>query len=99
MHLLDGDAEKQKLLKEMSASLGLENVPAPDRITKYGTSSCGKYMYLASNSGFYLMDASTDVILASVPEAYGVQNFEELALGMIAISTWTGTKLYKFCDE
>jgi hypothetical protein len=53
---------------------------------------------LASESGFYLIDASTGNLLASVPEKYGVQNFEELAPGLIAIATWSGVKLYRFCD-
>jgi hypothetical protein len=98
MHLFDGNTEKQKHLKEVSASLGLEHISAPDYITKYELSSCGKYIYLASESGFYLIDASTGDILASVPEKYGVQNFEELAQGAIAIGTWSGVKLYQFFD-
>lgn len=98
MHLFDGDAKKQNRLKEISASLGLENISAPDYITKRDTSSCGKYIYLASESGFYLINEKTGDILASVPEEYGVQNFEELAPGFIATATWTGVKLYKLCD-
>ena len=99
MNLFDGDAEKQNRLKEISASLGLENISAPDYITKYETSSCGKYIYLASESGFYLINERTGDILASLPEEYGVQNFEELAPGFIAIATWAGVKLYKLCDQ
>jgi hypothetical protein len=98
MSLFDGDAEKQTHIKELSASLGLENITAADYITKHRSSSCGKYVYLASESGFYLIDASTGNLLASVPEKYGVQNFEELAPGLIAIATWSGVKLYRFCD-
>lgn len=99
MHLLDGDAEKQKHLKEVSAALGMESISAPDSIKKYKPSSCGSYIYLASESGFYLLDAGTEDILATIPEEYGVQNFEELAPGLIAIATWTGVKLYKLCDR
>jgi len=98
MHLFDGDAEKQKKLLEMSASLGLENVSAPDYITKHELSSCGRYIYLASESGFYLLNASTGDVLATVPEKYGVQNFEELDPGLIAIATWNGVKLYKLSN-
>lgn len=99
MHLFDGDTEKQKRLKEISVTLGLENISSPDYITKCETSSCGEYIYLASESGFYLIDESTGDILASVSEEYGVQNFEELAPGFIAIATWTGVKLYKLCGQ
>lgn len=98
-HLFDGDTEKQNRLKEVSAALGLENISATDYITKYALSSCGKYIYIASESGFYLTDEKTGDVLASVPEEYGVQNFEELAPGLIAIATWSGVKLYSFCDE
>lgn len=98
LHLFDGDAEKQKRINEISASLGLENISAPDYIAKNELSSCGKYNYLVSESGFYLLDANTGDILATVPEEYGVQNFEELAPGLIAIATWSGVKLYRFCD-
>ena len=99
MPLADGDAAKQTYIKETAASFQLENISAPDRITKYGTSSCGKYIYLASESGFYLIDESIGDILASVSEEYGVQNFEEIAPGLIAIATWTGVKLYSFCGK
>ena len=99
IHLFDGDTEKQNRLKEVSKSLGLEDISAPDYITKHEFSSCGTYIYLASESGFYLLDASTEDILATVSEEYGVQNFKELALGFIAIATWTGVKLYKLCDQ
>lgn len=99
MHLFDGDTEKQNRLKEVSKSLGLEDISAPDYITKHELSSCGSHIYLASESGFYLLDAGTGDILATVPEEYGVQNFEEIDPGFIAIATWTGVKLYKLCDR
>ena len=99
IHLFDGDTEKQNRLKEVSASLGLEDISAPDYITKHEFSSCGTYIYLASESGFYLLDASTGDILATVPEEYGVQNFQEIDPGLIAIATWTGVKLYKLCNQ
>lgn len=93
IHLYDGDPEKQNRLKE--TSLGLEYITAPDYITKYQRSSCGRYFYLASKSGLHILDAVTEDILATVTEEFGVQNFEELAPGLIAIATWSGVKLYK----
>lgn len=33
------------------------------------------------------------------PEEYGVQNFEEIDPGLIAIATWTGVKLYRLCNS
>lgn len=97
-HLADGDTQKQKQLKEISESLGLENISASDEIAKYAPSSCGTYIYLASESGFYLLDAGTGDIVASVLERYGVHNFEEFAPQMIAIATWSGVKLYQVCN-
>lgn len=95
MHLVKDDAEAQKKLKEISESLGLEEISEPDFINKREESSCGNYIYLASQSGFYLLDANTGNILASVPERFGVQSFEELAPGVLAITTWRGVKLYQ----
>ena len=94
-----GNGEQQKQLKEFSAALGLEHISAPDRIAKRSVSLCGSYIYLASQSGFYLQDAHTEAVLASVPEEYGVQNVEELAPGLIAIATWTGVKIYRLCED
>ena len=99
MHLCDGDTEKQKQLKELSNAYGMENVSAPDNILKYASSSDGSYTYLASDSGFYLLDGVTGDVLASVPEAFGVQNFEEISPELIAIATWSGVKLYQLSNQ
>ncbi len=72
---------------------------ALDDITKAEMSSCGSYRYLAAQNGFYLLDANTGAILASVPEEYGIQNFAELNPGLLAIATWTGVKLYRLCNS
>ena len=100
-HLADDNTEMQDLRKELFALFGLtdvsvpETVSVPDSITKLETSSCGRYLYLASRSGFYLLDTNTGAILASVPEEWGVQNFAEFAPGLIALATWSGVKLYR----
>ena len=97
-HLLAEEESRQRL-KELSTSLHLENISARDYINKYALSSCGKYIHLASQSGFYLLDAATGKILAAVPETYGVQNFEELSSDTIAVATWSGVKLYRLCGQ
>lgn len=96
--LFEGDVQAQNEMKALSESLGLENIPAPDSINKYEKSSCGKYIYLASQSGFYLLDADTAELLGSVPVEYGVQNVVELAPGMIGLATWSGVKVYRLLD-
>ncbi len=97
MHLFD--MEKQNRLKELSNAYGMENISAPDNILKCAPSSDGSYTYLASDSGFYLLDGVTGDVLAAVPETYGVQNFEEISTEMIAIATWSGVKLYQLSNQ
>ncbi len=95
-HLCDSDTEKQNKMEAIFAALEPKEVSTPDVIEKYAVSNCGNYIYLASKSGFYLLDATTGDILATVLEKYGVQNFEELVSGVIALSTWSGVKIYSF---
>ncbi len=70
-----------------------------DAITKYALSQCGKYIFMSTNAGFYLLDASTQQLLSFIPEEYGVQNFEQLEPDVIALATWSGVKLYRMIDE
>ena len=99
-HLFDEATESQNLRNESFAAFGLADISipntfsAPDRINQIKHSSCGSYHYLASRSGFYLLDAHTGGVLASIPEEWGVQNVKELAPGLIAIATLSGVKLY-----
>ena len=69
-----------------------------DTINKYAMSACGKFMFLACQSGFYLLDASTGAVLASVPEKYGVEDVVQTAPDVIALTTWTGVTLYRLCE-
>ena len=64
-------------------------------IPVYPSVSCQQHLYLASDSGFYLLDAATEQVLATVPERFGVHQVAELAPDLLALSTWTGTKLYQ----
>ena len=75
-----------------------EPIACLDYVTKYDISTCGRYAYLSSQSGFYVLDAKTNDVLASVDETYGVQNFEEIAADVIAIATWSGVKLYRLVE-
>lgn len=70
-----------------------------DAITKYALSQCGKYIFMSTNAGFYLLDASTQQLLSFIPEEYGVQNFEQLEPDVIALATWSGVKLYRMIDD
>lgn len=85
-------------LTTLSTSLGLDNVFATDSINKYEVSQCGNYYYLASQSGFYLLDAKTHAVLAVIKEEFGVQNFEELSPRVLAMATWHGIRIYKIID-
>ena len=70
-----------------------------DTITKYARSQCGRYIFMSTNAGFYLLDAATKQLLAHIPEEYGVQNFEQLEPDVIALATWGGVRLYRMIDE
>ena len=98
MHSFAENREKQKELKDLSMELGLEDILARDYINKYKPSLCGKYMFLASESGFHVLDANGKEILFAILEKYGVQNFEELSPNIIAIATWHGVKLYELIE-
>lgn len=99
-HLFNEATESQNLRNESFAAFGLADISipntfsVPDRINQIKQSSCGSYHYLASRSGFYLLDAYTGEVLTSIPEEWGVQNVKELAPGLIAIATLSGVKLY-----
>lgn len=81
---------------EFLKEIRYHNLKENDDIQKYAHSSCGNYIYLASKSGFYLIDAKTEELIAYVPEEYGVQNFEQVAPDVIALATWSGVKLYRY---
>ena len=99
-HLFDKATESQNLRNESFAAFGLADISipntfsVPDNIYQIKQSSCGSYHYLASRSGFYLLDAHTGEVLASIPEEWGAQNVKELAPGLVAIATLSGVKLY-----
>ena len=63
-------------------------------VEKYVKSSCGKYLYTATKTGFYVLDSTTKEILAESKEEYGAQNCEELEKDLVAVSTWGGVKIY-----
>ena len=70
-----------------------------DFITKYALSQCGRYIFMSTRAGFYLLDALTKQLLSFIPEEFGVQNFEQLEPDVIALATWRGVKLYRMEDE
>lgn len=76
-----------------------EKAEARDFIAKYARSQCGRYIFMATNAGFYLLDAATKQLLCHIPEEYGVQNFEQLEPDVIALAGWNGVKLYRMTDE
>ena len=88
-------------LNKLFDELGVEDmnsVESGDMVHKYGQSECGRYFWMASESGFYVMDAETSEILAEVPEEYGVRNFEWVAEDVVALATWGGVKLYRLTN-
>lgn len=80
-----------------------EVVPPPlapdDPIQKYALSPRGRYRFFGTKGGFTLTDAKTGDILAHIPEEYGVQNVTPIAPDTVALSTWSGVKLYRMTEE
>ncbi len=70
-----------------------------DTITKYACSQCGKYIFMSTNAGFYLLDALTKQPLTVISEEYGVHHFEQLEPDVIALAASSGVKLYRMIDE
>ena len=88
-------------LNQLFDELGVEDMNSAgseDMVHKYGRSDCGRYLCMASESGFYVMDAETSEILAEVSEEYGVRNFEWVADDVVALATWGGVKLYRLTN-
>ena len=93
-NLFADNPEGMQKVKDMSAAHGFENVPVRDKIAEYRTSSCGRYGYLASESGLHLLDGKTGEVLEFVPEEFGVQHVAETTPDIIAIATWSSVKIY-----
>lgn len=69
-----------------------------DTINQYAVSFFGKYALMATNAGFYVIDAATQQQLAHIPEAYGVHHFEQLEEDVIAAATLHGVMIYRICS-
>ncbi len=67
-------------------------------VEKLAQSSCGKYVYAATENGFYILDSDTKKILAEAEEEHGAQNCEELEKGLVAVATWGGVKIYEIIE-
>lgn len=93
------DSPEMEHIRRICEAGGLEHVPVPDRIQQIEPSPDGRYIYLASQSGFYLMDAGSRALLARVPEEYGVQKITQLAPDLLALTTWHGVRLYRIVEE
>lgn len=90
---------KGKLLEKIDNPFPSGESAYKDSITKHALSQCGRYIFMSTNAGFYLLDADTKQLLAHIPEEYGVQNFEQLEPDVIALAAWDGVKLYRMTDE
>ncbi len=90
--------EFEKNVHDITASFGFDRISFKDRINQVAESSCGKYLYMASASGFYVLNKDGDKVLASVSEKFGATNFTELEPGLIAVANMSTVKLYKICE-
>lgn len=70
-----------------------------DTINKYASSPSGKYVFMATNSGFYVLEAESNQLLTHIPEEYGVHNFELLNENIIAVATLHGVMIYQIVEK
>lgn len=54
---------------------------------------------MATNSGFYVIDAESKQLLVHTPEEYGVHNFELLEETLVAVSTLHGVMIYQIVEK
>ncbi len=96
--LFAGNEEFEEKVHDITAAFGLDRIAFKDDIKQYTVSSCGKYLYMASASGFYVLNKDGNKVLASVSEKFGATNFTELEPGLIAVANMSTVKLYKICE-
>ena len=61
-------------------------------------SSDGKKYYVGTHLGLYVVDAKTREPLKKEAIDYGVHDIAEISPGTIAVSTWTGVKVFETSD-
>lgn len=81
----------QQFLKQAENS----QFPVQDDINKCGVSRKGEYVYLASSSGFYVLEPGTRQVVAEVHEEYGVQNYIEIGEKILALATGQSVKIFQ----
>lgn len=95
-------AEAEEYIPEaqayISADIEGEAVRFPEIVNKYEPSSCGNYIYWATQGGFYVQDAGTENVLAHMPEEFGALDCLEISPGLVFVSTFDGGKLYRIND-
>lgn len=85
-------------LTNLSALSETESLQWGDRINKICISSDGKKYYVGTNLGLYVVDAKTREPLKKEAIDYGVHDIAEISPGTIAVSTWTGVKVFESSD-
>lgn len=85
-------------LKKLSDLFGMENISCDDSIWKVCLSFDGKKYYVATHLGVYILDTETKSVLANKKIDYGVQNITEISPNVIAISAWSGVKIFEIVD-
>lgn len=70
-------------------------LPTLDTINKFGFSKAGDAIYLASESGFYVLEPNSNEVVAEIREEYGVKSYIELGDKILALSTVDSVKLFR----
>lgn len=91
--------EVEKLIcniaKQLPKDLLIKGTPITDSINKISQSPDGNRLYIASNLGFFVVETSSNELIAHKKITYGVTDIEEIFPNIFFVSTWNGVKVFK----
>lgn len=82
-------------IKTFSKALHMEDMTLKDSINKICSSYDRRKMYIATYTGFYVINMASQKVEAKKKIDYGVQDIREVSPNRILISTWGGVKLFE----
>lgn len=89
------DQDHRDEFEEFLKQPGKHEFQRSDSINKYGVSKNGKMIYLASESGFYVLDPKTKSVILEHYEEFGVTSYHEIGENILALSTANSVKLFQ----
>lgn len=72
-----------------------ENILIDNGINKVCRSSDMQFIYVVTERGLFVLNSQNKQIEAKVEIDYGAQDVVELSSGLIAVSTWSGIRIFE----